>query len=68
MKWIENIKNNHALMMIICCMLPLIALFVAVRYLGLNNSYMYWGVLALCLLSHFFMMKHMHKKEGGGCH
>ena len=72
MKWIEKIKNNHMLMMIICCALPLIVLFIAVRYLNLSNSYPYWFVLLLCPLSHYFMMKHMHKdgkkKKGGGCH
>jgi len=68
---INKIKNNHMLMMVICCALPLIVLLIAVRYMGLSNSYLYWFVLLLCPLSHFFMMKHMHKgnnKKGGGCH
>ena len=71
-EWINKIKNNHALMMVICCALPLVVLFVAVRYMNLTNSYLYWFILLLCPLSHYFMMKHMHKdhknKKGGGCH
>ena len=66
----DRIKNNHLLMMLLCCAIPLIALFVIVRYFGITNSYIYWLVLFLCVLSHLFMMKHMHKSDGKGgkCH
>jgi len=66
-KGIEKLKHNPALMMILCCGIPLVILFVAVYYFGLSRGYLLWGVLLLCLLSHYFMMKHMHgdkKLEG----
>mgnify|MGYP001617807754 CR=1 FL=1 len=84
MEIIERIKHNHGLMMILCCLVPLVLLFIAVKYFGLNGSYLFWLVLLLCPLSHYFMMKHMHSEKGketekdgqhhqhkdgnGGCH
>jgi len=72
-KWIEKIKNNHGLMMIACCMAPLALVFAAVYFFGLSKSYLYWTVLLLCPITHYFMMKNMHKehedKKGkGDCH
>lgn len=72
--WIGKIKHNHVLMMVICCLIPLVLLFAAVKYFGLGGSYLFWAVLLLCLLSHYFMMKHMHKdgeknkEKRGSCH
>jgi len=65
-RWYESVRHNHLLMMLICCALPLLLLFVAVSIFSLSNSYLYWSVLLLCPLMHFFMMKHMHsdKKDG----
>ncbi len=72
---IEKIKNNHALMMIICCGAPLILILAAVYFFGLSKSYLFWFMLLLCPLMHYFMMRDMHKgekkhgkKEKGGCH
>ena len=71
-KWIEKLKHNHTLMMILCCGIPLLILLVAVYYFGLSKSYLFWVILILCPLSHYFMMKHMHdnKKDGDDkkCH
>ena len=77
--WIGKIKHNHLLMMVICCLIPLILLVVAVKLFGLSRSYLFWAVLLLCPLSHYFMMKSMHNKSAhensgknnekeGGCH
>ena len=72
--WIEKIKHNHSLMMIICCVAPLVGVAVAVYYFGLSKSYLFWTVLTLCPLMHYFMMRSMHKEDvtsknrKGGCH
>lgn len=72
--WIEKIKHHHALLMILCCAVPLIILLIAVYGFGLNNKYLFWAMLLLCPLMHFFMMKNMHKGKAdnkqnkGGCH
>ncbi len=72
-KWIDKIKKNHMLMMVICCVAPLALVSIAVYFFGLSKSYLYWLVFLLCPITHFFMMKDMHKehtdkKERGGCH
>ncbi len=62
----HRVKNNHLLLMVVCCLAPLFLLLGAVYFLGLSRSYLFWFVLLLCPLTHYFMMKHMHngKKEG----
>ncbi len=60
---IQKIRHNHGLMMIICCALPLILLIGAVYVFGLSNRYLFWFILLLCPLMHYFMMKDMHKKH-----
>lgn len=72
-KWAEKIKNNHGLMMLVCCVAPLALMSAAVYFFGLGKSYLYWLVVLLCPITHFLMMKDMHKehagkKEKGGCH
>lgn len=68
--WFEKIKHNHVLMMVLCCVVPLILVYAAVYYFGLSKSYLFWTVLILCPLMHFFMMKSIHNDEKGkgGCH
>ncbi len=60
----RKIKQNHWLMMIICCGVPLILLIIAIYFFGLDNKYLFWGILLLCPILHYFMMKDMHKKHG----
>ncbi len=57
----EKIRQNHWLMMVICCGTPLILLVVAVYFFGLDNKYLFWFILLLCPILHYFMMKDMHK-------
>ena len=61
----NKIKQNHWLMMIICCIVPLIILIVAVYIFGLSSKYLFWLVLLLCPIMHYFMMKDMHKGHSG---
>jgi len=62
----NKIKHNHGLMMIICCAAPLVILILAIYFLGVSNKYIFWLVILLCPLMHFFMIKYMHgdKKNG----
>ena len=63
--WIEKLKYNHALMMIMCCGLPLLLLIGAVYFFGISKNYLFWFILLLCPLMHYFMMKHMHDNKKG---
>ncbi|PIN77955.1 hypothetical protein COV14_04865 [Candidatus Woesearchaeota archaeon CG10_big_fil_rev_8_21_14_0_10_33_12] len=60
----KKIKKNHGLMMILCCAIPLVLLIIATKIFNLNGKYLFWFILLLCPLMHFFMMKDTHKKHG----
>ena len=57
----EKIRHNHGLMMLVCCIAPLLILVGAVYLFGISKSYLYWFILLLCPLLHIWMMKDMHK-------
>ena len=59
----KKFKLNHNLMMFICCGIPLILLVIAVYFFGLSKSYLFWFILLLCPIMHYFMMRDMHKKH-----
>ena len=72
MKWFEQLKENHLLMMAVCCGLALIVLLVIIYGFGIRNTYITWLAILLCPLSHLLMMN-MHKPDkqadkGGKCH
>lgn len=76
-KWFDKLKHNHLLMMIVCCVVPLVLVLGAVNLFGLSRSYLLWFMILLCPLMHYFMRKDMHTskdpKKGkgdrkGGCH
>ena len=60
---LNKISKNNWLMMIICCAIPLILLAISVYVFGLDNKYIFWFILLLCPILHYFMMKDMHKKH-----
>lgn len=62
-KMFEKLKQNHWLMMIVCCATPLIILIIAIYFFGLDNKYLFWFILLLCPILHYFMMKNMHKSH-----
>lgn len=74
MSFIERLRKNHGLMMVVCCAVPLVILLIVVYGFGVSRGYLTWFILLLCPLMHIFMMKDMHKqhtgkKSGkGGCH
>jgi len=57
----ETIKHNHIAHLIIFCLLPLLAIFIAIQFFGAPRTYLIWLVLLICPLSHFLMMR---KHEG----
>ncbi len=59
---IKKLRHNHALMMTVCCGVPLLLLIGAIYFFGLSQSYLFWGILLLCPLMHVWMMKDMYKK------
>jgi len=60
----KKIKENHRLMMILCCGIPLVIAGI-LFYLGFKK-YAIFAVMLLCPILHYFMMKDMHKKHE--CH
>ena len=69
----DKIKNNHSLMMILCCALP-IAAVLSLSYLGILGSWGYYALFLLCPLSHILMFRKGHSEQGKdvgdkkGCH
>ena len=62
-KWLfEKIKNNHALAMILCCVIPLV-IILALSALGILGSWGYYALLLICPLGHLLMMRGMHSNS-----
>ncbi len=55
--------SKHTLIMVLCCLIPLVILAV-LWVIGVSASYLILGVVLLCPLLHLVMMRGMHK--GGG--
>jgi hypothetical protein len=51
--------HDHGLWMVICCALPL-ALIVGLSFLGVLGSWGYYGLIMLCPVMHYFLMRKMH--------
>lgn len=56
---LEKIKKNHALMMILCCGIPIVGI-MALSSLGILGSWGYYALIFLCPLGHIVMMRGMH--------
>jgi hypothetical protein len=57
--FLEKIKKNHFLAMILCCAIPLIGI-LALSSLGVLGSWGHYALLLICPLGHIFMMRGMH--------
>lgn len=58
----QKIKQNHLLMMVLCCLIPVILVIGLFSFF--KGSFLIWAMLLLCPLMHLLMMKgHGHKKE-----
>lgn len=61
---IEKLKENHALVMVVCCLVPIAVVYAGVTYLGWSRNILLWGMLLLCPLSHILLMRG-HSGHGG---
>ena len=59
---LSKIKFNHAMMMIICCGVP-IAGILALSSLGVLGSWGYYALILLCPLGHIFMIKGIYSSS-----
>ena len=51
-------KTNHALMMILCCGIPLVGILTLSTF-GILGSWGYLALLLICPLGHLLMMRGM---------
>lgn len=56
--------NRHAMLMVLCCLIPLIVLAVAWAG-GVSSNYLFFGMMFLCPILHLVMMRGMNKGSGG---
>ncbi len=59
--------SRHALIMLLCCLIPL-GILAALWAIGVSNNYLLIGVLLLCPLMHVMMMVFQKKSGDGGGH
>ncbi len=81
---LKELKENHLILMVLTCVLPLVSIFIGVYYFGIEGKYLWWVAIGICMISHLFMMKTMHgnhtkkeidsqdktqnKEQRGNCH
>ena len=57
-------SKKHMLLMLLCCLVPIVALGAIFLFNVPVNQIVYFGLLLLCPLSHLLMMKFMGHDEG----
>ncbi len=71
-------KRTHFLLMLICCLVPLVGLAAILLFNVPVNTVLWIGLILFCPLSHLLMMKFMphehgqtpsnHQQDPGGKH
>jgi len=61
--FLEKIKKNHALAMVLCCGIPIVGI-LALSSLGVLGSWGYYALILLCPIGHVLMMRGMHSSHG----
>jgi uncharacterized membrane protein len=54
-----NMSKKHVLIMLACCLIPLVALAAIFVFKIPANSVIYFGILLLCPVLHLLMMRNM---------
>ena len=55
----EKVKQNHFLVMVLCCAIPLISIW-ALSSLDVLGSWGYYALFLICPLGHILMMRGMN--------
>jgi len=58
----QKIKQNHLLMMALCCLIPIILIIGLLSLFEGSSKYWTWLIILLCPLMHIFMMRG-HKND-----
>ncbi|MEK7653645.1 MAG: DUF2933 domain-containing protein, partial [Patescibacteria group bacterium] len=62
----QKLKQNHLLLMILCCLAPLILIAGVILLFGADKNYWFWLIILLCPLLHILMMRGYKHGEAGG--
>jgi|GEM_PF-994416 hypothetical protein len=62
---LAKIKENSTLTMVVCCAVPLIAIWIF-SSLGVLGSWGYYGLMLLCPLLHIMMCRKGHSSHHSG--
>lgn len=59
-------KKSHVLLMLLCCLIPVVGLVLVYIFKMPLNNVLFYGMVLLCPLSHLLMMRfmdHDHSSE-----
>jgi len=59
---LNKLFKNHTLLMVICCLLPVVALGIFLAF-GFTGRSLFFLLILLCPLSHLFLMRGHGKGE-----
>lgn len=61
-------SKRHIWIMLLCCLLPIVGLAAIFLFNIPVNTVVYFALLLLCPIAHFFMMGQMGQNQGGDGH